>query len=78
MRFFGFKWFGHTRLLINVLEYFDFGFDCVEIFDFSCIPHILSIGASSFCIFSICEQIYSALFSVYIQIHSAYSEKTPK
>jgi hypothetical protein len=42
---------------------FDFGFEFTEIFDFSCIPRILSIHTDPF-----------HVFSVYKQIHSAYSQ----
>jgi hypothetical protein len=68
MRFFGFKWFGQSnlsRLLINVLKYFWFWFQICEIFDFSSIPHILSIRIDRFCIYSVYEQIHS-VYSQYM------------
>jgi hypothetical protein len=79
MRFFGFKWFGQTnpsRLLINILKYFRFLFwicQYIRLFVHSAysqyiyrfIPRILSIRTDSF-----------SVFSVYKQIHSAYSQYT--
>jgi hypothetical protein len=86
MRFFGFKWFGQTkpsRLLINILKYFDFGFKFAETFDFLCILRILSIGyRSAQHIFSVRTAKFSLkihlipLSEYVVQILSTYSQYT--
>ncbi len=79
MRFFGFKWFGQTnpsRLLINVLKYFQFWFQIrqdIQLFGHSAyppctyrsVPHILSIRTDSFCIFSVYDTFIPFILSIW-------------
>jgi hypothetical protein len=78
MRLFGFLWFGQTItswLPMNGLTYLDSGFGFAEIFEFLRNPQIRGISkiCLAYLILSIRRDSFR-VFSVYEQIHSAYSQ----
>jgi hypothetical protein len=78
MRLFGFLWFGQTItswLMMNGLTCLDSGFGFAEIFEFLRNPQLR--GISKICLAYLILSIRTdsfRVFSVYEQIHSAYSQ----